>query len=137
MTQLQSDLRAVIALLDTPEKWTKGEFAKDVNGHVCPTRSKNAVRFCLTGACIAVTCANSRYKRLSENLRCKRLLREINKYLPKPMPEPYIIGTWNDAPERTFEDIHNLLNKALDGSNRMTSEKNIAYHVPAGWGDKA
>jgi hypothetical protein len=107
MTQLQDDIRAVMALLDTPEKWVKGAFARDVNGDQTPSRGTYAVCWCLTGACIAVTTDIS-----SE----RHLLHAIGKYTE------HRTISWNDAPERTFEDIHAILNKALTLAYYMMEE---------------
>jgi hypothetical protein len=99
MTQLQDDIRAVMALLDEPRKWTKGAFARDANCNQTPSKGIYAACWCLTGACIAVT---------SDSSRERNLLHAIGEYI-----EDVTIIVWNDAPERTFEDIHAILNKAL------------------------
>jgi hypothetical protein len=106
MTQLQDDIRAVKALLDAPEKWTKGAYARDANGISCSWKyNKSAVCWCISGACSVIIPYTLDWHR-----RASRLERELEKYLPL-----LELVEWNDAPERTFEDIHNVLNAALDG----------------------
>jgi hypothetical protein len=106
MTQLQNDLRAVMALLDSPEKWTKGEYARDANGKPCPAWSEDAICWCLEGACSSIL-----PRTLDWHPRYRRLERELEKYLP-------LLGLveWNDEPERTFEDIQEVLHAALEGA---------------------
>ena len=38
------------ALIDTPEKWTQGELARNSKGRVIDYESKNAVCYCAAGA---------------------------------------------------------------------------------------
>ncbi len=43
-------LRAARKLIETPDKWTKGEYARDAEGKVCPRRGKEACQWCASGA---------------------------------------------------------------------------------------
>lgn len=43
-------LRAARALIDTPEKWTQGCYAKDAKGNGLPPEDEDAVCFCASGA---------------------------------------------------------------------------------------
>lgn len=48
MTDKPADqLRKVKALIDTPDKWTKGSFAKLSDGQVCSYDNEAAACFCL------------------------------------------------------------------------------------------
>ena len=43
-------LREARALIEAPERWTRGELARDKNGDFCAPRSANAVCWCSEGA---------------------------------------------------------------------------------------
>lgn len=82
-------------LLTDPSKWTKEAYARDINGKPVGTKSTEVSCFCLSGAI-------DRCYQDSANIRLK-----IHSYLHESIP------VWNDAPERTFEDIQQLI-KELD-----------------------
>lgn len=48
-------LRAAKALIDTPGKWIKGDYARDSKGRSCLTGSDTAACFCSRGALKAAT----------------------------------------------------------------------------------
>jgi hypothetical protein len=48
-------LREARALIDTPEKWTQGAFARDGKGDRVDELDKRACRFCASGATSRVT----------------------------------------------------------------------------------
>jgi hypothetical protein len=110
MTQVQNDLREVIALINTPRKWTKGETARTIRGFSCSSWSNDAVCWCLLGACHKITLKSAK-ELYNNNTRYRNLMCEIEKFLPTSY-----VWEWNDTPERTFEDIHDILNKALNGT---------------------
>jgi hypothetical protein len=123
--ELRADLRAVLALLDSPEKWTKGEMARDSSGHRCFANRPNAACWSLPGAIMAVT-EDREMKIMNyifvEQFRQRNLdvLIELRKYIPQ-IPKRQNIYSWHEAPERTFEDIRDILNKALDGCKEEPS----------------
>jgi hypothetical protein len=90
-------------LLSSPDKWIQGHYALDAEGDVIDAQDPDAVCFCLQGA--IRRCYNDGkepYRFTDEYKGVKsRILHEIG--------EP--ITTWNDAPERTFEDIKQLVEK--------------------------
>lgn len=43
-------LKAVKAVIDTPEKWTQNGFARDARGHPCDPLSAYATCYCIGGA---------------------------------------------------------------------------------------
>lgn len=47
-------LRAAREKIATPERWTKGVFARDTLGEAVPYRAADAVCFCLRGAILRV-----------------------------------------------------------------------------------
>jgi hypothetical protein len=94
-SQLKQDLRAVLALYSGPEKWTQGAYARDRNGNPKSPESEEAYSWCLSGAAC----------RVSKNwVDILSFLRSFT----------CVIGEWNDAPERSFEDVTALLDKAIE-----------------------
>lgn len=93
------DLRAVRALFSGPDKWTKGAYARDSHGTTVDPQSKHAVQWCLSGALWKESSG------FDAGTSCFFAIRE------------YIgisIIIWNDAPERTFDDVTALLDKAIE-----------------------
>lgn len=84
-------------LIDKPEKWTKGAFARDANGYRATTNFKEAVCYCIHGA-LGVA-YDGIYTAEAERIRRRLGLTNL-------------VG-WNDAPERTWQEVYNLL-KELD-----------------------
>jgi len=99
-------------LLDSPEKWAKGWFAYDNAGVGCYSTDKQAVSWCASGAirkCYGY--ADDSSMETDEEYEAGIKLRlAIQKH-----PGRYTsnIAEWNDAPERTYEEVYNLL-KGLD-----------------------
>jgi hypothetical protein len=52
--KISDQLRAEWALINKPEKWTKGEYARDKAGNFAILESKSACKFCQEGARITV-----------------------------------------------------------------------------------
>lgn len=81
-------------LIDSPEKWTKGDFAIDENGCAFPmvdTMTKGACCWCVEGARrqLGIWAGDSRW-------------RSFLKECPKP-------GFWNDNPRLTYEEFRATL----------------------------
>jgi len=92
-------VRKMKKLLDSPEKWTKGATAKNSRGEIISSRDKDAICWCLVGA----------------TRRCDPNFHFLTYEIFSPVMEGFVktvsIPIWNDAPERTYEDIVELLNK--------------------------
>lgn len=86
-------------LFSSPEKWTKKDYALDANGVFVPPRDKSAVSWCLYGA--VCKCY------YPDRLGMISVIEKIKQRLDKSG------AVWNDAPERTFEDVKRLA-EALD-----------------------
>lgn len=54
--QVLDDLRAVRALIDTPEKWTQAAAARDASGTVVAACDPRACQWCLVGATVRAVC---------------------------------------------------------------------------------
>lgn len=84
-------------LFSGPEKWTKGAYARNVNGDMLSSRDKGAVRWCLIGAIMKC------YIRNDDILRIKQLIcKELHSVDP---------AIFNDAPETSFETVKELVTK--------------------------
>jgi hypothetical protein len=107
-SQLKQDLRAVRAFLSWPEKWTKEAFARDSSGELTCMMGRDATQWCLDGAvnrvCRIRVCRSS-------FARATTLRHALRHYV-----EGRGLTNWNDAPERTFEDVIALLDKAIEGA---------------------
>lgn len=92
-------LRRAKALIDAPEKWTKGEFARNAKGRPCLPRE--AACFCTVGA-LVVACGPGQTSAF-EKLRA-HFTRLVGGS----------IGTWNDAPERTHAEVMAAFDRAIE-----------------------
>lgn len=82
-------------VLTSEERWTKDENARDAAGNKVYPRDQEAVCWCLNGAFIAI---------------------RASTWLALDVFDPLTGGdflAWNDAPERTFADVRQLLDRAL------------------------
>lgn len=79
-------------VLSSPRKWTKGWLAVDLIGE-CDVHSKNAVRFCLSGAAMRAGCFEA-----------------FRQWYQKSQETRLPISFFNDAPERTFAQVRRLIN---------------------------
>jgi len=48
----KQEYRAAKAIIEKPENWTKGSFARSATGGAVPTDDPEAVCFCALGACL-------------------------------------------------------------------------------------
>lgn len=87
-------------LLSDPSKWTKKAIARDANNNKVGSGDPTAVCFCLIGAVFKLhPFSFDDRQNLYEKIETK-------------VPRGDIVG-WNDAPERTHEEVLALL-KELD-----------------------
>lgn len=87
--------------LDTPDKWVQGKYATDKNGKSIVSGSKDAVRWCLSGAinaCVVEGGEDAISKGRAYNL--------LSNMLPEPLEN------WNDDPTTNFQDVKSLLKLA-------------------------
>lgn len=92
----------VAELLDSPEKWTKGAIARDENGDDSIWEHDSKARcWCLTGAVfLCYGCPSFSVLEKLENILADEGFGDCE------------VSTWNDAPERTFEDVRRVIEKA-------------------------
>lgn len=83
-------------LLDSAEKWGQDRMAEAINGESVSPKSSSAYKWCMMGA--IVQC----YPREDRHNIYERIHKELDmSYFPD----------WNDAPERTWEEVRALLVK--------------------------
>lgn len=82
-------------LLDKPEKWIQNDSAKDWMGDACHADSEDACQFSLFGALCRTTVGP---KELLEKVLT------VGKAI-----DCETITSWNDNPERTYDDVFMLL----------------------------
>jgi hypothetical protein len=85
-------------LLDKPEKWTQGAYAKDANGRIVSALSPEATCWDVSGAA---------YRAYGDWKIALSILERLYSVTQKRTP------VWNDAPERTWLEVYTLL-KELD-----------------------
>jgi hypothetical protein len=95
MKTLQEKKHELLNFFDKPKKWTQYASARDKDGLPTVCNSKNAVSFCLLGALTVIE--DYHYENRFS------LYYTLKNYLEENIHE------WNDAPERTFEDIQIML----------------------------
>jgi hypothetical protein len=96
-------LRAAKALIDTPEKWTQGHYARDRAGYPAGPRSHLACRFCILGAFIRSAGTEVPAYGLSD-------------FIPKDTPADRSVSSYNDHPSTTHADIMALFDRAIAAS---------------------
>lgn len=89
--------RKITELLDHPSKWSQGSYARLADGSHALGNLLEATMWCLTAA------IDMCYGSQSEPIRAK-VSKAINM-------DSEHIHLWNDAPERTYEDVIKLCKK--------------------------
>lgn len=120
-------LNAVDEKFSSPDKWTKGAYACDANGKSCMESNVTAACYCLVGCVIAVD-PDPKYENLLSDLGrltikyLEKIAMENFSYNPTHPLDSYIkraFYLWNDAPERTFADVKNLLKVAKENLSNV------------------
>lgn len=92
-------LRAARALIE--KGWTQRTYARDANGNVVEETDGGAVAFCAAGACWAVSSREAR----------DALRRQVG--LETNTPDWPSISAFNDAPDRTQQDVLALFDRTI------------------------
>lgn len=105
-------------LLSDQDRWTRGAFARDsIDNPIAPVKS-GAVRWCLVGACVRVTHAENGL--LESRLILDNTFSIVSGLIPEEFTEDRDdddackIGSWNDHPDRTHEEVIEVLDKAIE-----------------------
>jgi len=102
MAGIHSDrLRAAKALISRPEAWTKHTNARDAQGKKIASRNPAAVCFCGFGALM----------RVNPEKTAKR--DQTYFYLKRIVPDRLDYVEWQDAPERTHDEVMNVFSRAI------------------------
>lgn len=105
-TTILEVLEAVDQKLSSSDKWTQGKYAKDNLGYGVTENSPMAVCHCLVGAIISVT-EMPNMQGIADKIGDDTIIFLGN-----------MIGDaayrWNDEPDRTFEEVKNLLKRAKE-----------------------
>lgn len=91
-------------LLSSKEKWAKRAYAYDEKGAPCDPRDEKAVCFCLLGA------IDRCYGKTPMRVRSKDIFLGVLEKLKNKVGN---VPHWNDAEERTYEEVVAVL-KELD-----------------------
>jgi hypothetical protein len=91
-------------LLSSPEKWTKGAYARDEEGVSISCKSPEAVQFCSLGA-IERCYPNNPFPIMNK-------LDAVIKSKYGNEERRYGLVTFNDAPETTYEQVIEVLKEA-------------------------
>ncbi len=102
-------LRAAREKIATPERWTKGAAARDVNGGKVDAASPLAVCWCANGAI---------YSKPSPYLR-PGLRDSATENLRMLLPIGFYVSTFNDAPTTTHADILALFDRAIAAEEKQ------------------
>ena len=95
--------------IDTPEKWTKGFYARDKNHVVVDETSDKACKFCLLGALSRVGYESDTSATLGPILQLFRLKAHSRGY--------DMITSFNDDKLTTHEDVMKLLDEVIEDQN--------------------
>lgn len=105
---MSDQYKTVRELLSDPDRWTKKAMA--VDGAGCPVvlYSPEACRWCLLGAMLHVYRSDEEYGKASERLY-SMLRPQLQEF---SLSEAFNLVAWNDAEERTYQEVIDLVTKA-------------------------
>lgn len=87
----------------TEEKWTKGAMARDVDGGVAAAVAERAVCWCATGAILKTYGPGRLYT--IRNYPAETMRLRLQRHVFKKYERSKGLIEWNDAPERTFDEV--------------------------------
>ncbi len=97
-------LIAARKLIESPEKWTQGEMARDADGNMTISEDKTVCR-CALGACMSIQ-AGDGYRAMRASLNAQ-------------LPAGHIrVHEFNDAPKTTHADVLALFDRAIAGEEQ-------------------
>jgi hypothetical protein len=104
-------LEKVGEILSEPSRWTKVAFARNAEGIEVDVESPDAACYCFIGAI-----QKAEYEVALQSWRSQIVRNTVNSCLPTPGTLPFsssaIVG-FNDAPERTFEEVRAVIECAI------------------------
>ncbi len=117
-TEVVAALKAGRAMIDSPEKWTKGEFARDINGESVLPKDHCAVCFCSYGAAMKAARAGT------------GMQTDVFKYINRAAPDENIIE-YNDFTSTTHQDILVVWDKAIEKAEAQLVVLNLERLIEA------
>ena len=107
MDQVKEVLRLARALIDKPERWTKGTDKRDARGKVlCGSEFGTAVSCRCAGSAIFECSSDPNQAKAARSLLCAAIERHTGK-------SHYWVCVWNDAPDRTHGEVMQAFDWAL------------------------
>lgn len=91
--------------------WTQGCVARDARGKICDVGSRAAVCFCAMGAISKVAAFDDPLRPAKQAIIALRRAIGLTRSLQG-------VGAWNDAPERTKEEVIAAFDKAIEELER-------------------
>lgn len=107
------ELRELRKLLEDPRRWTKGTFARNIEGFEVSASNPDAVCWCLEGA-IAKIVGDEIAASDEGSIFYTPLFNVIAACLSTAEIEGSGIAGFNDAEDTTHQDVLNLLDGALE-----------------------
>ena len=113
-------------LISEPDRWVKGAYSLDKNFNHVHRNDPKACKWCLSGSIeaatemLAVSTRSDIFLYLSEEyIEAKRVLLKMSDLDGFPS-----ISQWNDHPDRTHEEVIDLLDRAIasDTGNSQQQE---------------
>lgn len=102
-------IAGVLKLFAAKSRWAKGFYAYDKDHKTCSSTGPEAVCYCLIGGVTkaAHDLGSIRYGDI------QRALRFVNRAIaPNLHPDGVSTAVWNDAPERTIEEVRGVVRRA-------------------------
>lgn len=104
--------------LNTPEKWTKGSYARIKNGDMCNIDNSQAVCFCVSGAIAKCYGDSVRIENGVYYTEAVKTVRKLEDFLMKKYKVPsgyrnypdypdyiFSVAIWNDKVDLTYEEM--------------------------------
>ena len=106
------NIKKVRDVLSDESKWTQAAYARDKDDIAVGVTSESACKWCLMGAIFGVA------KDINEE---KEIINCLRDFLPKIdiVVYNYDVVVYNDAEDTKYEDITNLLDKAIVDTSKM------------------
>ena len=101
MTEVSDTLRAARKLIEKPENWCKGDFARNSSGEPVPDESADACAWCVAGAL---------YCRSVDAVSAGRAFMALHRSLPNGF---LCAPNFNDHPDTTHPMVLDLFDRAI------------------------
>lgn len=93
------------ALINTPERWTKGKFAALADGSSAHWDNPNATCYCIVGA---IFLAEEHMNVAASPTTTRAIMKAVGAKISRD------VSVWNDAPERTHAEVMDAFDRAIE-----------------------